>query len=129
MTEMSNYQSDVKTLNDEELKSLSLEIEEAFNVYGDDDCRLPCDDEAEARFWELYREIQRRRIEAMSPEQREHYFARQAEFSTGYVKTVILGMADLFKSADLMKVRNEFDREFGTKIGDTITVNKPRRFL
>ena len=115
------YQTDVTTMSSVELELLSTEIEESVNVSESDECGLPWDDEASARYWEMHREL-RRRWEIKFPEEA----ARQREI----LKNIVPYFLESIKAS--LAVAREASRDFefcsGRKIGDVINVRKPQRF-
>src|SRR5688500_14885788 len=69
LTEPNPYPTDVRTLSDEDLATLSMELEEAYRHWGGDD-EYWSDDHAEKRYYEMRAEI-KRRWEDRNPEEAE----------------------------------------------------------
>lgn len=121
-----HYQSDVRALSDEELKTLSTEIEEAYQREGEEYSYFT-DSEAETRYYEMQAELRRRWDEA-NPEEAK----RRLELAKTFCGDALRIMAD--NNAHMAQQANRlYDAEFFSgaqwpKIGDTITVRKPERF-
>ena len=112
----SAYQTDVRTLTDEELRLLSEELEtECLHSYGDDEWWD--DSEAEGRYYEMQREI-RRRWELANPGRKSA--------SPSALSAVMLDRMSL-TIAFAREVNREFQRSM--KTGNTVTVRKPWRFV
>lgn len=128
------YQSDVQKIPDEELLQLSNEIEESYNICGDEYCRLPEDDEATQRYHELRAEI-RRRWEILNPEEAARQAERMKFFRETFGSLVLGRLAAGAEAMKLMKAEAEYDSLFmsggqwGGKIGQIITAHRPTRFL
>jgi hypothetical protein len=116
------YSTDVRSLSDEELRVLSAEIEEAYDVHDADDSSLPQDDEATDRYWAMFYEIDRRWEEANPEAAKERYEARK--------RLCKVALEVLSKNLSLANTVNRvFDSEFRSpKIGDTINVRRPQQF-
>lgn len=117
------YQSDVKSLSDEELRVLSEELSDEYQyAYGDDSESAWTDDAAEARHWEMQQEL-RRRWETAHPEYK-------------HTPTNVLLRMLVTESLQAMAKANDFaramsrdiDSEFASKVGDRVSVRMPVRF-
>ncbi len=112
------YQTDVGTFTDEELERLSDEIESEVNVYGEETCGLPYDDEASNRYFQMVAEI-RRRWEEANPEEAQRQLHSCARAALEALAPSLLGANAMSRM---------FDKQLAGKIGDTIKVRKPPRF-
>ena len=117
--EINPYPSDVCALSDEELKILSAELQEAYEVNGEDDWDYWTDDAAENRYHEMLQEIYRRFMLA-NPDWRP---PTPNEFSL----TVLATLKDSLCFA--RRVNEAFERECPGKIGDAIEVRRPTRLV
>ncbi len=129
------YQSDVKTLSDEELKTLSEELYEAYHVSSVNDDGDDCDwweenpdsrikTGAEDRYYEMRAEIYRR-WEVNHPEEAE----RNRQFMGVFAKIAIEDLGH--KLSAVSKINESFNEEFTGKlgkIGDTLQIRRPTRF-
>lgn len=117
---MTAYPTNVRTLTDEELKTLSAELSEAYEQSGED-YAFWTDDDAETRYYEMLGEIRRRWAEA-NPE----LAAKQSKTVGEIGKQFMQAMCGQLSVA--RDVNREYDRAFsGPKIGDNITVRRPSR--
>ena len=122
---MKAYSQDVRTLTDEELKTLSEEMNEAFVRPNDDGDADWIDSEAEDRYWEMCSEIERRRWEALTPEQQEAEVRARGEFTRAALEVLANNL-----KLNLLNLPT-LDAGFGArvpKIGATITVREPPRW-
>lgn len=103
------YQADVRSFSDEELETLSSELEEEYTITGIDDA-IWLDSAAEDRYWQIRQEI-RRRWGLAHPGQRLNPRA-------------VLAL-NLASNCYLPRVQIA---EPHSRIGDTITVRTPQRF-
>lgn len=117
-----SYHQDVRTLSDQELATLSAELEEAYCRSGEEDSYWT-DDEAETRYWEMASEI-RRREDERDPEAaaRRKAACRGAMGRMGEV---------LLSAASSVFLGNQlYDEEFnGKKVGETLNLRTPERFV
>jgi hypothetical protein len=112
------YQSDVRSLSDDELEALSEELAEEYRCSGYEEDYWT-DDAAETRYWQLHTEA-RRRWEISNPELAAISRAFIAPMVKSILESIEAGL--LVAKAMSPKFRGEF------KIGDTVTVRKPYRF-
>lgn len=112
------YQSDVRSLSDEELRLLSEELSDAYqHAYGDDGDAYWTDDEAETRYWEMRHEI-RRRWGIAHPEW------ESAPLSELVAESLRMLASNLVAAR---AINQRYDSEFsatGKKVGDTIKVSR-----
>jgi hypothetical protein len=111
------YQSDVRTLSDDELEVLSKELEEEYRHSGYEEDYWT-DDAAETRYWQLHAEA-RRRWEIAHPEWKP---PKPSEVTLLCLKA----MAESLHLA--AAVSRQYDAEFERKAGDHITIRLPYRF-
>lgn len=119
---MTIYAQDVKTLSDEELKILSLELTESISTDEDGFPEYSEDQPAYERWQEMLAEIEARRWAKLSPEEQ----AQEIEMRRIITKETMKVLA-----ASLTIPRFFSEKPFptgGVKIGDTITVKRPERF-
>lgn len=118
------YQSAVADMSDEELRRLSDELQEAHecsSAYAEDDWPDSYwdDDAAESRYFEMQREIHRR------------FMLVHPDWKPPKPSVYVQAMMEcLANSIDITsRVNAEFSAPFANKIGDTITIKKPWRYL
>ena len=111
------YQSDVRTLSDDELEVLSKELEEEYRHSGYEEDYWT-DDAAETRYWQLHAEAYSRWC-AAHPEWKPPV---PSEATLLCLKI----LAEHFHLA--AAVSRQFNDEFTGKIGNTVTVKRPVRF-
>ena len=111
------YQSDVRALSDAELETLSAELEEAYQRSGEEEGYW-LDDDAETRYWEMHAEMHRR------------YCLEHPEWKPPPLSEVTaLCLRVLGENLVLAReVSRQYDAEFGGKVGDMVTIQKPYRF-
>lgn len=112
---MSAYEQDLKEFSDQELSALLSVVYEQGETNADGESCLPIEVEARAR--ELCEEIERRRWEALTPEEQE----RETDFRKRFVElALIILQENLVMRSSLEGI---------AKIGDTINVRRPIRYL
>jgi hypothetical protein len=121
VTTPSSYQSDMRSLSDADLATLSAELSEAYTFSGYEE-EVWTDSAAEERYWEMRHEIRRRWAEANPDE------AGRQRQELG----LVWGEAAKVLSKNLnftRMVNREYDRQFASQnIGDSLTVRRPARF-
>ncbi len=124
MSEVKVYTQDVATMSDDELRLLSAELEEHYDVHYSDEYTGKCYcDEAADRYQQLVKEIERRRWEALTPEQQSSELKRRGELSRYITEQTMKMLVGSFQFGNLFRNAGE------PKIGDTITVKTPPSFV
>lgn len=117
------YPSDVKAMSDEELSRLSEELHEAYLCtdrdyeWGDDESYWT-DDAAEARYYEMRREINRRWREA-NPEK-----AAQVNVIARSCLSILMNQLTMTRH-----IVGKFDATEALKVGQTTKVRMPFRYV
>lgn len=115
------FLQDVKTIVDAELSSLILELEEASCVHDDERCWG--DGESEDRYYSLCAEQSRRRWEVLTPEQR----VAQREAMSHWQEWALRALQKSVVAS--RSLNRDYASQFGSKIGDAITIRKPQTYI
>ncbi len=119
------YTQDVATFSDAELEFLSAEMQEAFETRGYDGDAEWTDDEAEARYFQMRDEKNRRHPRPPSPfdEINRRYIG---EFLKQFGRSIELSAIVAGDTARADQVARAVAA--GPKIGETVQIRKPYRF-